>query len=68
MYWDLAVDLYSKWGASGVVSYVERHRDRVSSEREIGGSLTESGFRSRSRYDVTVVNGHKVLDKETSSQ
>ena len=64
MYWDRAADLYNKWGASGIVSYVERHRDlwASSSERKSGVSYTDVGFRSRSRYDDTIVNGLKVLD------
>ena len=61
MYWDRAVELYLKWGARGIVNYVEEHGYRRSSERNDGDCPTTTGFRGRSRYDVSVVNDHKEL-------
>ncbi|KAL7575543.1 hypothetical protein ACA910_020119 [Epithemia clementina (nom. ined.)] len=47
LYWDRAVDLYNKWGARGIVNYIETHKNRVSSERQEDDVCALAGFRGK---------------------
>ena len=63
-YWERAMELYTKWGAKGVVSHLSKKKRRnmmatndLPSEEE-----SSTGFRARSRIDVTVSDNHKKLN------